>query len=578
MTNVSPATFLGSIKHRLEFLYGDEAEQCIKRLHMLFGRYEVLPIEEKPAPHWTEKDSILITYGDTIKKEGEHPLQSLHTFAKERIGDAVSGIHILPFFPYSSDDGFSVIDYRKVREDLGGWWQITDISKDYRLMADLVINHVSQKSIWFKDYTKGIAPYSDFFIEEDPETDLSGVTRPRTSPLLTKVQTETDDRYVWCTFSADQVDVDFSNPDVLFEYLDIIMFYISKGITVIRLDAIAYLWKRVGTNCIHLPETHEVVKLIRDIFDVVAPHVTIITETNVPHDENVSYFGMGDEAHMIYQFSLPPLLLYTLLFQNATYLTRWAKNLESPPANCYYFNFLASHDGVGVRPLEGLVPDEDFKALVDSIPEQGGLVSKKANADGSESPYELNITYFSALADSELVKEKYQIQRFLCAHTIMLTLQGVPGIYIHSMLATSNDHEGVKTKKYNRAINRRQWEYDELNSLLDDENTEHAQVFEALKERLKIRSQQPAFHPEAPQKIYSVDPAFFTVIRRSHDNTQTILSVSNVTNEPQTLEKEKYALPLNRYDSYENLLGEDITASKEPIILQPFESIWLVIK
>ncbi len=545
---------------------------------MLFGRYEVLPIEEKPAPHWTEKDSILITYGDTIKKEGEHPLQSLHTFAKERIGDAVSGIHILPFFPYSSDDGFSVIDYRKVREDLGGWWQITDISKDYRLMADLVINHVSQKSIWFKDYTKGIAPYSDFFIEEDPETDLSGVTRPRTSPLLTKVQTETDDRYVWCTFSADQVDVDFSNPDVLFEYLDIIMFYISKGITVIRLDAIAYLWKRVGTNCIHLPETHEVVKLIRDIFDVVAPHVTIITETNVPHDENVSYFGMGDEAHMIYQFSLPPLLLYTLLFQNATYLTRWAKNLESPPANCYYFNFLASHDGVGVRPLEGLVPDEDFKALVDSIPEQGGLVSKKANADGSESPYELNITYFSALADSELVKEKYQIQRFLCAHTIMLTLQGVPGIYIHSMLATSNDHEGVKTKKYNRAINRRQWEYDELNSLLDDENTEHAQVFEALKERLKIRSQQPAFHPEAPQKIYSVDPAFFTVIRRSHDNTQTILSVSNVTNEPQTLEKEKYALPLNRYDSYENLLGEDITASKEPIILQPFESIWLVIK
>mgnify|MGYP001342516302 CR=1 FL=1 len=270
MTNVSPATFLGSIKHRLEFLYGDEAEQCIKRLHMLFGRYEVLPIEEKPAPHWTEKDSILITYGDTIKKEGEHPLQSLHTFAKERIGDAVSGIHILPFFPYSSDDGFSVIDYRKVREDLGGWWQITDISKDYRLMADLVINHVSQKSIWFKDYTKGIAPYSDFFIEEDPETDLSGVTRPRTSPLLTKVQTETDDRYVWCTFSADQVDVDFSNPDVLFEYLDIIMFYISKGITVIRLDAIAYLWKRVGTNCIHLPETHEVVKLIRDIFDVVA--------------------------------------------------------------------------------------------------------------------------------------------------------------------------------------------------------------------------------------------------------------------------------------------------------------------
>lgn len=544
---------------------------------MMIGRYGVLPAKEKNAPEWTEKDSIVITYGDSIKKDGEHPLHTLHEFMKRRIGSAVSGVHILPFFPYSSDDGFSVIDYREVREDLGGWWHINEISLDYKLMADLVINHVSRKSSWFSDFKKGIAPASEYFIEEDPETDLSKVTRPRKSPLLTEVQTESAQKHVWTTFSADQIDVDFSNPEVFFEYLDIILFYISNGVTTIRLDAIAYLWKKVGTNCIHLPETHEVVKLIRDILDVVAPHVTIITETNVPHKENVSYFGHGDEAHMIYQFSLPPLLLHALSFGNAEYLTSWAKNLESPPSNCYYFNFLASHDGIGVRPLEGLVPDEEFNTLVESIPEKGGFVSKKKNSDGTESPYELNITYFSALADPPKSKKNYHVPRFICAHSIMLSLRGVPGIYIHSLTGTPNDLKGVKEKGHNRAINRKQWKLEELNSLLDDKKSDTSRIFSELNSLLEVRSAQPAFHPESPQRVYSVDSAFFIVMRTSGDHTQTVLSVSNVTDKKQTLAKEAYSLPISKKEEYENLIGSNVKKGDKPIELDPYETMWLIL-
>lgn len=569
--------FLGKIQDRLTYLYGNEANQCILRLQMLIGRYGVIPEPSIDAPRWSEKDSILITYGDSIKKGREHPLKTLRKFTEKRIGTAISGIHILPFFPYSSDDGFSIIDYRKVREDLGGWWHIKELSEEYRIMADLVINHVSQKSDWFSDFKKGVAPACNYFIEEDPNTDLSMVTRPRKSPLLTEVQTENSLKYVWCTFSADQVDINFAVPDVLFEFLDIIMFYISNGVTMLRLDAVAYLWKEVGTNCIHLPQTHEAVKLLRDVLDVVAPHVTIITETNVPHKENVAYFGVGDEAHMIYQFSLPPLLLHALMFGNAEYLTTWAKNLESPHANCYYFNFLASHDGIGVRPLEGLVPDSEFESLVDSITDLGGFVSKKKNSDGSESPYELNITYFSALADKEGSKNRYQTQRFICAHSIMFSLQGVPAVYIHSLTATPNDLKGVEEKGHSRAINRKQWDVKELNELLDNESTDHSMVFNELKNRLQIRSEQRAFHPEAHQKVFSVDPAFFIVMRSSGDKTQTILSISNVTENEQLIYKEAYSLPIMKKATYVNLLGEDISAVDEPIKLAPYQTMWLVL-
>jgi len=285
-------------------------------------------------------------------QEGEAPLETLRSFMMQRVGKTITGIHILPFFPYTSDDGFSVQNYHEVREDLGGWMHIRRLAREYRVMGDVVINHVSAQSNWFRDFKKGIAPARDYFHVTEPSPALDQVTRPRNLPLLTPVKTPMGPVHVWTTFSPDQIDLNFANPDVLFEFLDIILLYISQGVSVLRLDAIAYLWKRVGTNCIHLPETHEVVKLIRNVLDLLAPHVTIITETNVPHAENVSYFGTGDEAHMVYQFSLPPLLLHALLRGNARWLTQWAAGLQPAPDGCAYFNFTSSHDGVGVRPLE----------------------------------------------------------------------------------------------------------------------------------------------------------------------------------------------------------------------------------
>ncbi len=565
---------LRELEQRFERLYGDLSARCLARLNMMVGRYGVGLNPRPPKPLWDETSSLLITYGDMVKSKQDSALHTLRHFLLRHVRDAIQSVHILPFTPYSSDDGFSVIDYRKVDPDLGSWSDIRGLSTDYRFMADLVINHVSRHSSWFKDFTINVAPACNYFIELPPDTDVSAVTRPRTSPLLTPVYTRSGERYVWTTFSDDQIDVNFKNPDVLFEYLDILFYYISMGAKIIRLDAIAYVWKKVGGSCIHLRETHEVVKLIRDVLDLAAPDVILLTETNVPHDENVSYFGDGDEAHMVYQFSLPPLVLHALLNGNAHYLTQWASSLAPPPFGCTFLNFTASHDGVGVRPLENLVPNEEVNALAEMVKARGGRVSSKSNPDGSMSPYELNITYFDALSDPMHAPGNEHIQRFLCSQTIPLSFRGVPAIYFHSLTATPNWQDGVAETCRARTINRRKWKEDELETLLRDKNTPTAQVFDEYIRRLTIRKQHCAFHPDSEQTVYALSNDVFAIERVSESEASAVAALHNVTNKTVTLDVQ-YKLPtLHARKEVYDLISEQPMKSNE-ITLEPYQCIWL---
>ena len=356
---------LERMRQHFNRLYGPaRADQCIERLAAMIGRYGVgySPIEARSR--WDEKTAVLITYADIIRSDDEQPLITLKQFAKTHFTGVFSAIHLLPFFPWSSDDGFSIIDYRQVDPACGQWEHICALGQEFDLMFDLVLNHVSRKSEWFKNYIMGIAPYRDYFIEVDPGVDLSAVVRPRSLPLLTAIHRDGTEKHLWTTFSKDQMDLNFANPDVLFEFLDILLFYISNGAKTIRLDAIAYLWKQPGTPCIHLEQTHRIVKLMRALLDMIAPNIILLTETNVPHEENISYFGQRDEAHTVYQFSLPPLLLHALQSGTAQYLTEWAATVSETPDGCTWFNFTASHDGIGLRPLAGLIPDGERDALI----------------------------------------------------------------------------------------------------------------------------------------------------------------------------------------------------------------------
>jgi glycosidase len=517
------------MKPILERIYGKPLGDAVfQRLSTVLAARPpaTLPADEQRL---NPADAILVTYGDTLYREGEPPLKTLHRFADDHFKGVFSGIHILPFFPFSSDDGFSVMDFQTVRADLGSWTDVQAIGRDFKLMVDLVANHVSSRSRWFQSYLAEEKGFEQLAIEVDPQTDLSAVTRPRALPLLSAFDKRSGRRvHVWTTFSADQIDLNYKSPDVLENMLRVLLFYVSRGARIIRLDAIAYLWKEIGTACIHLPQTHDMVRLFRRFLDRVAPGTVLITETNVPHEENIAYFGDGgDEAHMVYNFTLPPLLLYSLATGSARLLSEWARSLVPPSPNTAFFNFTASHDGIGVRPLEGILPAARINWLADRVRRNGGQVSEKRNPDGSRSPYELNITYLDALKNPDLASDPLRIPRFLASQAVALALAGVPAVYIHSLLGSTNWNEGVRQTGRARTINRARLSVDAINAELNDRRSRRARIFHAYLHMIRTRCRQPAFHPAAGMRILQLDERVFAV-RRSCPQ-QTIHALTNLS-------------------------------------------------
>jgi sucrose phosphorylase len=575
-------TFDNQLQGHLNFIYGPEtAGPVLARLTTRlaeFARHYPAADPPPPAQRVTQADSILITYGDQMQEPGKPALQSLAEFLEARLKGVISSVHLLPFYPYTSDDGFSVVDYTAVDPALGNWPDLIPLRRNFRLMFDAVINHVSAHSQWFQGFLQGQARYADYFITVPPNTDLSSITRPRTLPLLTPVNTPTGEKHVWTTFSADQIDLNFKNPAVLLEIVDVLLFYVAQGAEFIRLDAIAYLWKEIGTSSIHLPQTHRVVQLFRTVLDRVAPHVLLITETNVPHAENISYFGNGrNEAQLVYNFSLAPLILHTLHTGNAGALQHWAAGLEKLPETAAFFNFIASHDGLGVRPAEGILSPVEIQHLADKTAAHGGQVSYKTNPNGSQSAYELNITLFDALSDPQSDEsERLKIDRFMASQAIMLALAGVPGIYAHSLVGSSNNYEGFKETGRARTLNREKWQRARLEANLAAPGSRAAQVFGRYVDLLKVRASTPAFHPNGAQQIVPGNSGVFALLRTSSEGSHKVLCVHNISARPQLFEAEAAAL------GFTGPLVDMLSGQPAPraggalrLNLAPYQAAWL---
>ena len=578
----SPATGISSpessrlrFQEHLEFLYGAERAKSI--LPHLIRNLDRWRGELDPPPNagpLTERDAMLITYADQVRSGDEAPLVTLERFLSRHLGDLISSVHLLPFFPYSSDDGFSVIDYRQVDPALGTWDDILRIAGSYRLMIDAVINHVSAKSAWFRGFLDGDPEYADHFISMDPAADLSAVVRPRDLPLLTPVQTSLGQRHVWTTFSPDQVDLNYANPDVLLQMLDVLLSYVRHGAQFIRLDAIAFLWKEIGSSSIHLPQTHRVVKLMRDVLQLAAPWVFLITETNVPHDENVSYFGNGsDEAHMVYQFALPPLVLHTFHSGDATRLTEWATQLHPPSPQAAYFNFLASHDGIGLRPARGILSDEEIEALLAMAEERGGAVSYRALESGESDPYELNVSYLDALTPPDVwhASADRAVARFLASQAILLSLQGLPGIYFHSLFGSRNDAAGVSRSGRLRSINREKFTLEDLESSLTDATSLRGQVLAGFKRLLAARRANPAFHPAGFQEILDLDTAVFAILRTAPGSGERVLCLHEVAGVGASIAAPLGAMAAS--EAVDMITGQTVALSQ--LQMSPYQVLWI---
>lgn len=580
-TSSSQTALFRSVKHHVEEIYKtvepiDQA-QLETLSHELIQIMRLEDVDSEPARyinHWDQGDCLVISYGDSILQEGEKPLHSLKHFLDKQVKGSINAVHILPFYPFTSDDGFSVLDYSSVNESLGDWNDIEDIAADYRLMSDLVINHCSARSPWFENFIKGRDPGRNFFVTASPEDDLSAVIRPRTNPLLREVETADGLQHVWCTFSHDQVDLNFRNPEVLKQFASIIRQYLDSGVRIFRLDAVAFLWKELGTSCINLDQTHEAVRLLRTLIEQAQSDAVIVTETNIPNRENLAYFGNANEAHWVYNFSLPPLLVNTLVTGDCNYLKQWMMSMPPARNGTAYFNFIASHDGIGLRPAEGLLDDSEINSLVETMQQFGGRISWRAVDENRSKPYEINISLFDALQGTQAGPDQWGLQRFICAHAIMLALEGVPAIYIHSLVGTRNDYQRVENAGHNRAINRHQWDYPELEARLSNPDSSESKVFNGLKKLLELRCQQSAFHPNATQFTLHLGSQLFGFWRQSMDRQQSIFCVSNISDQVQTLNLSDINL-IDNENWHDLISGISCNQKMQSIEMEPYQTVWI---
>ena len=528
-----------------------------------------------PTHPWDQSTVLIIAYGDSITSDQSTPLATIHRFFNRFLAPEFTALHLLPVYPSTSDDGFSVADYSKIDPQLGDWADIQAIGKDLSLMMDLVLNHCSQSSDWFQGFLEGDPQYQPYFFIPDPEFDTSQVTRPRPQPVLQEFETRYGIKPVWCTFSRDQVDLNYRNPAVLLDMVKVVLDYVSKGAQILRLDAVAFLWKDSGSRCINLDQTHEIIRLIRTLTDAVAPNTVIVTETNLPNQENLSYFGNGNEAHWVYNFPLPPLLTYSLLSGDPQPLKRWAMSLPPALPGMTYLNFLASHDGIGLRPTEGLLSAAQFQNFSDRLIKNGGQLSYRAQPDGTQTPYEANITLFSALQRSDQdLNGRFAMARFIAAHAILFALEGVPGVYLNSMFAQPNDDDAFADSGIPRRINRTKYRLDEIEAALDQVECQAATAFNQIKRLLAVRQTQSAFHPNATQFTLQLPDPFFGIWRQSLDRRSNLFAVTNLSHEPVSLPMS--SLNIVTGEVWCDLLdGSRIEESMLTLTFEPYQSRWI---
>ena len=569
------------ILKRLNFIYRsiiseDKTLEYSKKINKLINNYKDIGPKNSKNDYWSENTILLITYADSISRGlSGKTLNDFGKFYKKYLEKFINSIHFLPFFPSSGDGGFSVKNHNDVDKAYGTWEDIQSLSKKANIMTDLVLNHSSSKGDWYKNFLDDKDPGKNYFYVVDKNYDCSKVVRPRDHDLLTEIELQNKKKFLWCTFSHDQIDLNFKNPDVLLEFIKLILKLSSYGIKIFRLDAVAFIWKQPGTTCLNLSQTHEIIKLLRDIVDQLDKNLIIVTETNLPKQENLSYFGKNDEAHWIYNFSLPPLIVNTFLFEDSVALTKWS--MKMPPAQLgnAYLNFIASHDGIGMRPAEGVLSDKEIKKMLQRLKKNGSKFSMRKLSNNEEKVYEANISLFNALqfTDSDL-KGKFALKRFIAAHCIILAIEGVPAFYFNSLFATKNDEETFANTGVKRNLNRYKWHYSTLVDLIKTNNTIEKNCYEIFKKLISIRKIQPAFHPNATQFTLNLDKNIFAVWRQSRDRKQSIFALTNVSSKTIKLNTNKINL-IDDEKWFDLLSQETKITDDEYVKFMPFQSLWI---
>ncbi|KGG04431.1 putative sucrose phosphorylase [Prochlorococcus marinus str. MIT 9321] len=531
--------------------------------------------EIREKERWNESHSVLITYADSIYKNGEATLITLRKLLSKHFGSLSKVVHILPFLKSTSDGGFAVSSYDSLEEKFGSWDDLKSISKNHDLMADLVLNHVSSSHPWVQQFIKSQEPGISNVFSPKQNLDWSNVVRPRSSSLFSQINTDDGLKQVWTTFGPDQIDLNWHNPKMTLEFLNLITTYLSNGIKWLRLDAVGFIWKESGTTCLHLPKAHSIVKLLRVLLNNLLDDGVLITETNVPQKENLSYLISDDEAHMAYNFPLPPLLLEAIITSRADILNSWIFDWPKLPEDTTLFNFTASHDGVGLRALEGLMNEQRIKDLLINCEKRGGLVSHRRLSNGEDKPYELNISWWSAMEDSSRDAKRFQYERFILSQVLVMALKGVPAFYLPALLASENDIKSFSMTGQRRDLNREKFKSENLSAVLNNPESNANKNLKYLRNAMDVRSELKQFHPCSQMKCLSKGRSDIVVIKRGK-GPESVFAIHNMTENKINYQLNDNDLPKiidNDFNTHDFLTSTKYNCKN--ISLDPFQVIWL---
>ena len=419
----------------------------------------------------------LICYPNRMGKN----LQDLHTVIERHFSDSIGGVHILPFFPSNADGGFSPLSHKKVDPDFGDWDDIEKISHKYDLCVDLTVNHISDESDEFKDFIANgyDSEYAELFVHVDKFGDISPDDmakihiRKEKEPFREVEFADGSKGRVWCTFTEQQVDLNYESEKTYGLMESYISFLTQKGVKLLRLDAFGYTTKRIGTSCFLVePDVYRILDWINEV--ALKHGAECLPEV---HDHTSYQYAISRRNMHPYGFALPPLLLYSLLDANSVYLKNW---LRMCPRNM--ITVLDTHDGICIPDVEGVLPDEKIKNLIDNIDARSAdpiMRRSAANIHSVGAIYQLTCTFYDALMRND--------DAYIAARAIQFFTPGIPQVYYVGLLAGCNDNELMDATGELRDINRHFYSMEEIDEAVE------APVVQRLLKLMRFRTQYPAF-------------------------------------------------------------------------------------
>lgn len=589
----------------------DLVEVMIKNHEQRQPDLKALDKQRLADPHWFVNEQIvgMMLYVDRFADD-------LKTFKKkvpylEELG--VNLVHLMPILKCPedhNDGGYAVSDYREINPAIGTMKDVNELAADFRkkdmyLMMDLVLNHTSDEHEWAIKARQGDPKYQDYYyfysdrhIPDQFEESLPQVFPDMAPGNFTHIPEL--DKWVMTVFNNFQWDLNYTNPRVFIEMLDVILYLGNQGIDILRLDALAFMWKKIGTTSQNLDEAHRIIKALKACSRITAPGVLFLAEAIVTPPEIIKYFGEVDttsnECDIAYNATLMTLLWDSMATKNNRLLWTSLHNVPRKPRGTTWLNYIRCHDDIGLgyedhhAEWAGYNPSDHRRFLVEfltgniewSFARGKKFMENKHNGDARISGSLASLAGLEkALEQGDSVAVHLAIKRILLLHSVMLSFGGIPLFYAGDELAYLNDYsfENDPKKRYdNRWMHRPKMDWEKA-KLRKKKGTIEQQVFSALKNMVTLRKQIPEFADTDNCHLVDCHNQHLLAYVRTFEAHKTFV-VCNLNDHPESLSLDMmfymgFDMKNKIFDQYS---GEKVVFENYQFILKPYQFVWLTEK